>query len=171
MTGPLTREAILKKLNLRWFGRLCTLRIHVGSNLFVKWSVASLVRRCLSNMTDHISIHNNILLLVTFVCVLWFRSRMLPFFLGSLFHHHHQTTPDPALFVKVCICICVILVSLFSFLMVIRLMCKVLTFSSGDLPCYQTTPVSDSLFQRPRHHPVQNPHTTHCWLLPSEAQA
>ena len=145
--------------------------IHVGSNLLVKWSVASLVRRCLSNMTDHISIHNNILLLVTFVCVLWFRSRMLPFFLGSLFHHHHQTTPDPALFVKVCICICVILVSLFSFLMVIRLMCKVLTFSSGDLPCYQTTPVSDSLFQRPRHHPVQNPHTTHCWLLPSEAQA
>ena len=171
MTGPLTREAILKKLNLRWFGRLCTLRIHVGSNLLVKWSVASLVRRCLSNMTDHISIHNNILLLVTFVCVLWFRSRMLPFFLGSLFHHHRQTTPDPALFVKVCICICVILVSLFSFLMVIRLMCKVLTFSSGDLPCYQTTPVSDSLFQRPRHHPVQNPHTTHCWLLPSEAQA
>ena len=46
-----------------------------------------------------------------------------------------------------------------------------LNFSSDDLPCYQTTPVSDSLFQRPRHHPVQNPHTAHCWLLPSEAQA
>ena len=49
--------------------------------------------------------------------------------------------------------------------MVIRLMCKVLNFSSDDLPCYQTTPVSDFYLFVPTTSASSGPESSHNSLL------